>query len=81
MDDTLLILLNAHHTPLLFTLPAHKSGIRWRPVLDTSLTGETEKPVTILKGGERYDMEARSIAVLQLGTVDRRAAARRKTLA
>ncbi len=66
VDDTLLILLNAHHTPLAFTLPAHKSGIRWRPVLDTALTEETEKPVTIFKGGERYDMEARSIAVLRL---------------
>ncbi|MDH4329609.1 MAG: glycogen debranching enzyme GlgX, partial [Nitrospira sp.] len=66
MGDTLLILLNAHHTPLAFTLPAHKSGIRWCPLLDTALTGETEKPVTILKGGERYDMEGRSIAVLRL---------------
>jgi isoamylase len=66
VDDTLLILLNAHHTPLAFTLPAHKSGIRWCPLLDTALTGETEKPVTILKGGEQYDMEARSIAVLRL---------------
>jgi isoamylase len=66
VDDTLLILLNAHHTPLPFTLPAHKSGIRWCPVLDTALIGETEKPVTILKGGERYDMEARAIAVLRL---------------
>jgi len=66
VDDTLLILLNAHHTPLAFTLPAHKSGIRWCPLLDTALAGETEKPVTILKGGERYDMEGRSIAVLRL---------------
>ncbi|MDH4097136.1 MAG: glycogen debranching enzyme GlgX, partial [Nitrospira sp.] len=66
IGDTLLILLNAHHTPLAFTLPAHKSGIRWCPLLDTALTGETEKPVTILKGGERYDMEGRSIAVLRL---------------
>ncbi|MDH4236930.1 MAG: glycogen debranching enzyme GlgX, partial [Nitrospira sp.] len=66
IGDTLLILLNAHHAPLAFTLPAHKSGIRWCPLLDTALTGETEKPVTILKGGERYDMEGRSIAVLRL---------------
>lgn len=66
VDDTLLILLNAHHTPLAFTLPAHKSGIRWCPLLDTALAGETGKPVTILKGGERYDMEGRSIAVLRL---------------
>lgn len=66
VDDTLLILLNAHHTPLPFTLPAHKNSIRWYPLLDTALRGGTEKPVTILKGGEHYDMEARSIAVLRL---------------
>ncbi len=66
IDDTLLILLNAHHTPLAFTLPAHKRGIRWRPLLDTAVTGETAKPVSILKGGVQYEMEARSIAVLQL---------------
>ena len=66
VDDTLLILLNAHHTPLAFTLPAHKRGIRWHPVLDTSLSGENEKQVSVFKGGEQYEMEARSIAVLRL---------------
>lgn len=66
VDDTLLILLNAHHTPLAFILPAHKRGIRWRPLLDTTVTGEDEKVVRLLKGGEQYEMEARSIAVLSL---------------
>ena len=66
VDDTLLILLNAHHTPLAFTLPAHKRGIRWHAVLDTSLSGEHEKQVSAFKGGEQYEMEARSIAVLRL---------------
>lgn len=66
VDDTLLVLLNAHHTPLAFTLPAHKRGIRWHPVLDTALSGENGKQVTGFKGGEQYEMEARSIAVLRL---------------
>ncbi len=66
VDDTLLILLNAHHTPLAFTLPAHKRGIRWHAVVDTSLSGENEKQVSAFKGGEQYEMEARSIAVLRL---------------
>jgi isoamylase len=66
VDDTLLVLLNAHHTPLAFTLPAHKRGIRWHPVLDTALPGENGKQVTGFKGGEQYEMEARSIAVLRL---------------
>jgi isoamylase len=66
VDDTLLVILNAHHTPMAFTLPAHKRGIRWQPVLDTSLPGENKKQVNALKGGEQYEMEARSIAVLRL---------------
>lgn len=66
IDDTLLILLNAHHEPLAFTLPAHKRGVRWQPILDTAVTAGREKPVTILKGGERYELVARSIAVLRL---------------
>jgi glycogen operon protein len=65
-DDTLLVLLNAHHEPLAFTLPAHKRGVRWQPILDTSFQAGTERPVTALKGGERYTLEARSIAVLRL---------------
>ncbi|MGH9915836.1 MAG: hypothetical protein ACRD63_11185, partial [Pyrinomonadaceae bacterium] len=35
VDDTLLILLNAHYEPLSFTLPAHRRGVRWERVLDT----------------------------------------------
>ncbi|MGQ0694377.1 MAG: glycogen debranching protein GlgX, partial [Nitrospiraceae bacterium] len=66
VDDTLLILLNAHHEQLAFTLPAHKRAVRWQPILDTAVTAGKEKPVTILKGGERYKLEARSIAVLRL---------------
>ncbi len=66
VDDTLLVILNAHHTPMAFTLPAHKRGIRWHPVLDTALPGENGKQVSAFKGGEQYEMEARSIAVLRL---------------
>ncbi len=65
-DDTLLILLNAHHAPLAFTLPAHKRGIRWSPLVDTASGTDIQKAVTSFKGGERYEMDARSIAVLRL---------------
>ncbi len=65
VDDTLLILLNAHYEPRTFTLPAHKRGVRWQPILDTRVAAGREKSVAILKGGTRFDLEARSIAVLQ----------------
>ncbi|MCP9438443.1 MAG: glycogen debranching protein GlgX [Nitrospira sp.] len=67
IDDTLLILLNAHHEPLTFTLPAHKRGVRWRPVFDTSAKPNAKNLNPVFKGGERYDLQGRSIAVLRLG--------------
>ncbi len=65
-DDTLLVLLNAHHEPLAFTLPAHKRGVRWQPILDTAAVGSLSKTVRPLKGGVQYDVEARSLVVLVL---------------
>src|SRR4029453_10845206 len=34
-DDTFLLLLNAHHEPIDFVLPAHRARMRWELVLDT----------------------------------------------
>ncbi|MGQ0810081.1 MAG: glycogen debranching protein, partial [Nitrospiraceae bacterium] len=68
VDDTFLILLNAHHEALPFLLPAHKRGVRWELLLDTSAPNNG-KAVGVLKGGESYDLEARSLAVLRLPTV------------
>ena len=48
-----------------FTLPAHHPSDRWEPVLDTrEPTGKAGGDA--LPGGDAYDMEARSIAVLRL---------------
>ena len=66
LDETFLVLLNAHHEPRPFTLPAHKRGVRWQPVFDTALYDKNGKPVTLLRGGDQYDLEARSLAVLRL---------------
>ena len=66
IDDTLLILLNAHHMPLTFTLPAHKRGIRWQSLLDTSASSFHPQKVRLLKGGAHYEVESRSLAVLRL---------------
>ncbi|MFQ5992320.1 MAG: glycogen debranching protein GlgX [Nitrospiraceae bacterium] len=63
--DTLLILLNAHHELLSFTLPAHRRGVRWEPLVDTA-DPENCKKVTVLKGGEHYGVTARSLVVLRL---------------
>jgi len=66
VDDTLLILLNADHAPLTFTLPAHKRGVRWQPMIDTASTARHPKAGIPLKGGELYQLEPRSLAILRL---------------
>lgn len=61
-DDTLLILLNAHHEPLPFVLPAHRPKIRWEVVLDTR--GKLDKRhLRPWRGGAVYTMEARSLVL------------------
>ncbi|MBI4611071.1 MAG: glycogen debranching protein GlgX [Candidatus Rokubacteria bacterium] len=66
VDDTLLILLNAHHEPLPFVLPAHRRGVRWEPALDTG-TVRGRRRQRSLRGGESCKLEGRSVAVLRLG--------------
>jgi isoamylase len=65
IDDTLLILLNAHHESIPFVLPAHRARIRWELLLDTrESTGKRQQRP--LRGGETYDLEARSLVLLRL---------------
>jgi glycogen operon protein len=63
--DTLLLLFNAHHEPLPFVLPAHQRGVRWEILVDTSAPEESDDHKQ-LRGGEAFDLKARSIAVLRL---------------
>ncbi|MBI4270964.1 MAG: glycogen debranching protein GlgX [Candidatus Rokubacteria bacterium] len=64
-DDTFLILLNAHHEPTPFVLPAHRRGVSWARVLDTAAR-DGERRVRPARGGEVYELEARSLAALRL---------------
>jgi glycogen operon protein len=66
VDDTLMILLNAYHEPIDFVLPAHRRGASWDVVLDTR-TANGRRRHRALKGGEHYDLAARSLAMLRLG--------------
>jgi isoamylase len=65
VGDTFLILLNAHHEPVPFVLPAHENRVTWDPVLDTrDWDGGAGRPS--LHTGEQYVLEGRSLAVLRL---------------
>ncbi|UCE64573.1 MAG: glycogen debranching enzyme GlgX, partial [Nitrospirota bacterium] len=65
IDDTFLVLINAHHERVLFTLPAHRKEVRWEAMLDTRgpLNPKHLKP---FKGGQKYNVGARSLALLRL---------------
>ncbi len=65
IDDTLLLLLNAHHEMVPFTLPAHRAGVRWEIILDTREPDGRRKQGP-MKGGEAYDLVGRSLALLRL---------------
>jgi isoamylase len=64
-DDTFVVLLNAHHEPVEFVLPAHHRGVRWERVLDTA-EPDGHRRVRPHRGGEAYRLEGRSLAVLRL---------------
>jgi isoamylase len=66
VGNTLLVLVNAHHEPIDFTLPAHRPDVQWMPLVDTR-HARLEAPTSV-EGGAAYRLEARSLAVLELET-------------
>jgi isoamylase len=65
VDDTLLILLNAHHETIPFVLPAHRRKLHWWVVIDTSEPTIRREPRQ-LRGAEPYPLKGRSLVLLRL---------------
>jgi isoamylase len=63
VGDTILLLLNAHHEAIPFTLPATREGELWERLLDTAEPQGT--PLTCA-GGQQYQLQGRSMAVLRI---------------
>ena len=64
VDDTLLLLLNAHHEPVTFLLPTSRPPVRWEVVLDTrNTTGKHQ--LRFVSGGKLYELGARSLALFR----------------
>ncbi|MGQ0644131.1 MAG: glycogen debranching protein GlgX [Elusimicrobiota bacterium] len=61
--DTLLLLLNGHHETILFSPPDPGPVHAWERLLDTA---DPEAPVGPLRRGARYELKARSTAVLRM---------------
>jgi len=62
-DENFLVLLNAHHEDVGFTLPAFAAGSRWTAWMDTSREGGLRSLETY-DVGTPYPLQARSMAVL-----------------
>ena len=60
--DTLLLLFNAHHETILFTLPPVATGQAWVRMIDTS---ETDTVAHRIRRGVRYEIKGRSLALLR----------------
>jgi glycogen operon protein len=68
VGDTLLMLINAHHEPLPFTLPTTSEGQVWEVLIDTFDMGREH---LFFNGAEPYDLKDRSMALLRtLTTAD-----------
>jgi len=63
VGDTVLLLLNAHHEAIAFTLPVTREGQPWERLLNTAdLQGE---PIQCT-GGQQYELQGRSMVVLRM---------------
>jgi glycogen operon protein len=63
-DETFLLLLNAWHEPIDFTLPPGRWADAWVRVIDTA-TGECGEGEDQLKAGEEVAVEGRSLVLLR----------------
>jgi len=64
MDATALLVLNAYHDVVRFTLPEVVGGHIWRCLLDTNLPERTEAPR--FQSGDEYEVTGRSVLLLVL---------------
>ena len=63
VGDTVLLLMNAHHEAIPFTLPATQEGQQWERLLDTV---ESQSMPLECTGGQPYELQGRSMAVLRI---------------
>ena len=66
VGDTFLILLNAHHEPVPFVLPAHERARALGAGARHPRLGRRRRAPASLRTGEQYLLEGRSLAVLRL---------------
>ncbi|WP_435006073.1 glycogen debranching protein GlgX [Tundrisphaera lichenicola] len=66
VGETVLILLNAYHEPIDFTMPEHQSSRHWELLFDTA---EPEAEVSFHEGKATFKLEGRSVVAFRLRSV------------
>jgi isoamylase len=61
-DDSFLLLFNAHHEALPFTMPPYRFGSRWKVLIDTAMN--SHEPPTDVEAAEALEVIGRSVVVL-----------------
>jgi glycogen operon protein len=64
VDDTFLLLLNAHHDAIPFVMPQHDESTLWHLILDTAI-GQPHYSNLSFKGGEQYEIQGRSLVIFR----------------
>jgi glycogen operon protein len=59
-DDSFLLLFNAHHEALPFTMPPYRFGSRWKVLIDTAMPHESAS----VASAAALDVAGRSVVVL-----------------
>lgn len=62
-DENFLLLLNAHHEAVPFSLPTAASGMLWVSLIDTSVAG-ARSPGAAYEASTNYSLQPRSLALL-----------------
>jgi glycogen operon protein len=65
-DSTMLLITNAYHDVVAFTLPPVPGGSRWRCLIDTNVPQRADEPV--FETGEIYQVTGRSLLLFCLQT-------------
>jgi isoamylase len=64
-DDSFFLLFNGFYEPMDFTLPSFDAAERWKVVIDTSAPLVVQAEERAMKSGETFEVESRTILVLQ----------------
>jgi len=65
-DDTLLIMMNAHHERIDFLLPGASGKVAWRLEIDTERPDLDPDEARAMMTGERVDVPGRTVLVWRL---------------